>query len=349
MQRALCLFLCLLAARVSTLHADTVVFKKGTRLECKVVADTPEGLLVLLGNEDKGSMILDRSTIERVEYDYDSRLAEILAREKEEGRKLYTEHYDLGIWCEEHALDDPLMYDRALDRYLYSRDKPDIPNEVYLRLGRMYEKCKEPNPGEAYNAYAEYLRRQPDSAEAEQAVKRLAEEIEKNKPVTPAQKLPAGEGLEMRVWNWERWSNPGTVRSVKDTGNERTVVLEGKYKSGAKDKTAFAYPINGNLDGKKALLFDVYNPEGRALQIAMAVVTGGNYEWYESKMVRAEGKKWTLGMRFDLTESQWKSKQTGWAHRGKPDNLAATRNLVLLVYNYTSDGTIFIDNIRFEE
>ena len=58
-------------------RADAVVFKKGTRLECKVVGDTPEGLLVILGNENRGSMVIDRSTVDHIEYDYDSRLAAI--------------------------------------------------------------------------------------------------------------------------------------------------------------------------------------------------------------------------------------------------------------------------------
>ena len=81
-----CLLLVLSCSVVA--RADTVFFKKGTRLECKVIGHTPEGLLIILGNEDKGSMVLDRSTIARIEYDYDSRLTEIQEREKEEGKPL---------------------------------------------------------------------------------------------------------------------------------------------------------------------------------------------------------------------------------------------------------------------
>ncbi len=335
----------------TAVRADAVVFKKGTRLECKVVGDTPEGLLVILGNENRGSMVIDRSTVDRIEYDYDSRLAAIERKEKETGEKLYTEHYRLGVWCEEHAASDPTMYERALDRYLYTKDKPGVPDEVYLRLGRMYEKCKEPNPGEAFDAYAAYAKQHPESAEAEAALKRL-EAQRKNEPApTPTPDKP-GEGLEARPWRWERWSNPGAVRQVKDTGNERTTVLELKYRGGGKDKSAFAHPFNGNLQDKHTLLFDVFNPGKKPVKVAVAVVTGGNYDWYESKMVLARKGDWTLGkdrMRFDLTLSTWKSKATGWAHRTKPENLNVTRNLVILVYNGRSEGTVYVDNIRFEK
>ncbi len=335
-------------------RADTIIFKTGTTLECKVVGDTPEGLLVILGNDDSASMVLDRSTIARIEYDYDSRLAEIRRHEKAQGRELHSEHYRLGVWCEDHGLEDESMYDRALDRYLYCKGKKGVPDEVYLRMGRMYEKCSTPNLVEAYNAYAEYLKHRPDAVEAEAAIKRLAPQITKQPTATPAvpDKIPAGEGLETATWSWERWSNPGTVRNVKDTGNKRTTVLEMKYRKGGKDKSAFVHRINGDISKKKALLLDIFNPGKHPLSIAVAIVTGGNYDWFESKAVTAGPGQWTLGtkgMRFDLTMKTWKSKATGWRNITRPKNLNATRNLVILIYNRGNQGLVYADNIRFEE
>ena len=77
--RAKTLAILALALTCPLAHADTIKFVTGTELECKVVGDTPNGLLVILGNENKGSMVLDRATIKEIVYDYDSRLAELRA------------------------------------------------------------------------------------------------------------------------------------------------------------------------------------------------------------------------------------------------------------------------------
>ncbi len=349
MRRSLLLSAALIAA-VSA-KADTVIFKAGTKLDCKVKGDTPEGLFIVLGDEEKGSMILDRATIERIEYDYDSRLKELAEREAATGANLAQEHYELGVWCEEQGPRDRQMYGRALERYLYCKDKPGVPEDIWLRLGRMYEKIEPPNPQEALAAYSEYLKRDPASAEAKAAVERLANEAAAKAAPAPAEP-DKSEGLEVKGWSIQgagNWANQGSVRSITDTGNNRTAVLQVRYEGSGKDKTAVCLPLPGDLSKAKAIVFDAFNPEKADARVAVAVVTGPAFEWYESRTAVAKAGGWTMGMRFDLTFSNWKCKASGWNHAVKPSDLNNMRTLWILIYNGGNNGGIYLDSIRIEE
>ena len=330
--------------------ADTIVFKFGTKLECKVKGDTPVGLFVILGEEDKGSMIIDRATIERIDYDYDSRLKALSNQEAVTGKNMAREHYELGVWCEEQGLRDRRMYARALDRYLYCKDKPGVPDEVWLRLGRMYEKNEPPNLPEALAAYSEYLKRDPASAEAKAAKERL--ETASAKTAQPADPAKSNDGLEVKGWSIQgagNWANQGSARSVVDTGNNRTAVLQVRYEGTGKDKTAICLPLQGDLSKAKAIVFDVFNPEKADVRLAVAVVTGPAFEWYESRTAVAKAGDWAMAMRFDLTFSNWKCKATGWNHAVKPADLDNVRTLWILIYNGGANGIIYLDSIRIED
>ncbi len=332
-------------------HADTVIFKHGTRLECKVDGLTPEGWKVLLGNEDKASIVLDPKTIETVLYDYDSRLDAIEELETVSGQPLHLKHYELGVWCEENAVYDRNMYDRALNQYLRTRGKEGIPDEVYLRLARMYEMCREPDLAQALAAYREYLKRDPNSIEASAAIERLTPVVAKAAAATKTLPGPVdrNEGLEVKPWTWERWSNKATVSGVQESGN-KTRVLQIDFKGGTKDKAAFSHALRQDLTKKKALLMDVYNPGKKPLRLAVAVVTGPGYEWYESRVDPAPPETWSLGLRFDFTRNtHWKSKKTNWVYRTKPADLNNVRSLTILIYNGHTTGKCFIDAIRFED
>lgn len=342
-------FLLLLLAGALPARADTVIFTHGTRLECKVEGLGPEGWRVLLGNDDKANMTIDPATVERVIYDYDSRLDAITALEETAGERLYDKHYQLGVWCEENGVYDKRMYDRALNRYLYAKGQEGIPDDVLLRLGRMYEQCREPDEAQALKYYRDYLEIHPDSVEAAAAVERLKKtvesQIQKQEPETPAS---ADEGMEVLPWRLERWGNKGTAVGIQEAGNN-TRVLKLEFKSGNQDKVAFSHPYRGDLTNKRALVMDLYNPGKSPVKISAAIVTGANFEWYESKTQIAKPEAWTLGVRFDLTRSQWKSKATNWVHRAKPEPLNNIRNLVLLVYNNRSEGVLYVDALHFED
>lgn len=319
-------------------RSDTVIFRHGTRLECKVEGIRPEGLRVNLGSEDKGSLVLDPATVEKIEYDYDSRLDAL-------DEKDYPGHYDLGVWSEDRD-----MYSQALSRYLYvyGNDADSVPPELYLRIGRMFEKIKPPKPAEAYRAYGLYLEKRPDSAEAQMAMKRLEPKVAGAKPAADDE-LTDESGLETRAWKWAEWDNRGTIRTVTAAGKRRNIVLEAEYEGGGKDKAPFVLPLNTDLSGSGALVLDLLNPEKKPIRIGVALITGNGYEWYESESRTVPAGEWAIGMRFDLSRKKWKSKETNWRHTTTPQDLNRARTLVLLVYNGRASGKLYADEIHFKE
>lgn len=339
----------LLLSTVPSLRADTVIFTYGTRLECKVQGLTPNGWKVFLGNDEMRSLVLDPATVKTIIYDYDSRLAAIREEEQEKGEKLYMKYYELGLWCEEHGGYDIRMFDRALSCFLHVRGKEGIPPEVYLHLGRMFEKSRTKDLQQALQAYQTYLKLNPKSGEASAAIERIQKELAENPPVDPVEPATAKEGLEVRPWNLLRGENPGVVQCLQEAAN-KTRVLEIDYKPGGKDKVGAALLQAQNLEKKSGIVMDIYNPEKHTIDIAMAIVTGAKYEWYESKTIKVPPGKWSIGMRFDLTRNTlWKSKATNWVFRTKPEDLNRVRTMVLLVYNGRRTGKVYFDAIRFED
>ncbi len=330
-------------------RADTIHFKYGTSLECKVVGRTPAGLEVLLGDGEVGRLIIDPATVREdgIDYDFDSRLDEL----KDDD---YQGHYRLGVWCEEQGGDDARMYDRALARYLHVMGKPGIPDDLDLRLGRMFEKCREPDPWQALDHYQAYLKKHPDNAEAKAAVARLQADPRLAQPApTPKN---TRDGLESHRWRPIAIDehNQGSARNLNDAGNDGGALLELAFsgqnrKKETKDKAAFQLAEKLNLKDQTALLMDIYVPDDKPVRLAVALVTGNNFEWYESKTVILPGGEWTMGVRFDLTLATWKAQKSGWNHTLKPDNLDQVRNLNLLVYNGRQEGKIYVDSVRLEK
>jgi len=150
-----------------------------------------------------------------------------------------------------------------------------------------------------------------------------------------------------RVWRCEPWGNPGSLALIRSPAGRSGTVLELVCRPGGKDKTAFSNLVPRNLAKKRAVLFDVYNPAGREVRIALALVTGAGQEWYESKQEAIPAEKW-VRMRFDLTRKAWKSKGTGWRHTAAPADLSDVRNMVILIYNRRLASTVCVGAVRFE-
>jgi hypothetical protein len=360
-------------------RADTVIFRHGTRLECKVVARTEGGLRVLLpdaapaeaaaadpdapageGERPLPYAILDPGTIARIDYDFESR-TEALEAEDWQG------HYGLGLWAEEMG-----MRRRALMQYLYVQGKPDVPPEVFVRIGRLYEAVRPPEPEEAAAAYRRYLRLSPGGGAAEEAregLARLAKEaaepdggsgIRQEERGVGTRRPPGGsllvspddvpaDGLETGAWQRAGWGNEGAARMVRNTGGEGDEVQELRYRAGSNDKAAFTRSIQQDLSAAAALVFDVYNPTDREVKLAVALTTLPGYTWFESRVRTVAPRSWTIGVRFDLTREVWKEEATGWRYVSKPRNLDNVQRLSILIYDRQNSGTLYLDRVRFEQ
>ncbi len=322
-------------------RADTIIFKHGTRLECQVVETSEEGVVVIVGDNPDNRIVLNPATIDKIEYDFESRFKRL-------GAEDYRGHYELGLWCEEMVSADEEMALKALERFQYVLGKPDIPDEVYLHLGRMYEYIKPPNEEQALSAYKMYIQAHPESTEAIEAVARLQEIVEAREPTV---EKSAAEGLETKQWLHEGWSNPAKVRKLTDVKNNNNVVLELAYEDNTKYKAAFKLLMKDNLSAYGRLVFDVYNDSEQTVPIAVAMVAGQDSLWYElTAPAGCKRKAWTQNVEIDLQKKNWKSfKMDKQLSNATAPDLKRVYSLLILVFNREKKGKVYIDSIRFEE
>jgi len=92
------------------------------------------------------------------------------------------------------------------------------------------------------------------------------------------------------------------------------------------------------------LAVDLYNA-GNPISATVALVTGDDAAWYESKPRSLQGGGWTM-IAVDTTENEWKSEATNWQYNGTVNDLENVRQVSIGIFGYTSAGTVYIDNLR---
>ncbi|GEM_PF-2767971 len=333
-------------------RADTVYFQSGNELSCKVIppAEGDEYVRVLVGPEEQGSMLLRRESIERIEYDYDSRLAALADDD-------YPGHYELGLWCLERDL-----VDKALERLRHAHGHEGVPPESAFHIARAYEKQGPPGLLNARKYYEAYLEAAPQGDRAEaarQGLERVNERIRAqglDPQPTPAPSEP--QGLETGDWSPPGWGYDAEVQRAQVQGREGQVVLKIAYKHRDargrlprpdQRKTPVQLSVEEDLTGTPVLQFDVYNPEKAALPLSVAVATGPSFEWFESEVFTVPPEQWRTDLRMDLSRKTWKSAAAGWQHTTAVQNLDRVRNLILILHNEDRTGEAYVDAVRFSE
>lgn len=339
-------------------HADTVVMKTGRRLTCKVIppeeGDTT--VRVILGDDESGSLLLPREGIERIEYDYDSRLDELTEED-------YLGHYQLGLWCLKRAL-----YTEAIARFRHAAGGEGVPDEVWFHLAQAYEQQATPDFPAAHRSYQAYLVKTAAAettparaAEAREAVQRL-EKTMQDLGLAAEDAAPEEDeivdGLEAGPWGAPRWGNAAEVSRVAFAAEDDNHLLRVEYRG--EDHTGKKLPPNDakapvqlSLGGEKmdfsktpVLRFRARCEGRRSVRFSVAVTTGTGYQWFESKLLRAPAEEWSGPLEVDLTDRTWKAEKTGWKHTAAVDDINRVRNLLFVIYNGRNDGTIYFEEIR---
>jgi len=327
----------LLLISVLSICADTVYFHGETSLECDVVKVTEQQVTVRVA---KGIFAFPRERVKHIEYNYEKKKNML-------GKEDYRGHYELGVWCM-----DCDQEENALTQFLYVEGKPDVPDEVFLRIAQIY--LKRDDKEKAIEYYRKYLATHPDDElimkKMEDLIKGISTSTSDPEPKTDFQK--ADEGLEILAdWRVEKWGNPGKL-SLKKTieKNVENKLLKIEYSAKNSDKTAVRLQFRGKTDltGRKQCLMDVFNPEKRALSVAIAFVTAPGYVWYESKSkVLTPG--WNLHVSYDMTENKFKAKETGWRFISPLKNRDNVIQFIILLYNGARKGTLYVDNVQFKQ
>ena len=166
---------------------------------------------------------------------------------------------------------------------------------------------------------------------------------------TVVSKLPpeAIDGLEAKSgWDVEDWGDPAEIRI--DDSAERGKVMHVKLQPGEKGKCALSLLLKKDLTKMKSFSLEAHHNSTAPLNVALAVRTGTDEKYFESRPVSVAPGRWKYDLKFDLTSKDYKSEATNWTHETKVSDLKSARRVTLLVQGGTGKEEIALDRIRTE-
>jgi hypothetical protein len=333
------------------LRADTVVFKNGNKLECKVIPpeDNDKTMRLLLDKDGQKSISVYLATIKNIDYDFQS-LKDSLDEDDYEG------WYRLGVWAFKRKL-----ISEASECFIRAKGNEGVPVEIYFYLGRIYEKFVPPsemNALENYKLYIQSGKNEKLMLIAKKAVERLSKKVKSvSEGKKSKEKVLSIDGYETGAWASPGWGNATKASSPSVKGRENRVLevtfdnrdRQGKLLSADKRKAPVQLRMESDVSSTPILSFDIYNPNKKALQISIAMITGQKYEWFESNLIGVPAGKWKPSISLDLKRRYWKSASSAWRNISPVGNQKRLRSLIVLIYNGSMKGKIYIDNIKFQD
>lgn len=333
--------------------ADTVIFKNGKRLECKVIPpeDDSKRIRLVLEDEGRSSLVVAVDSIEKIDYDYESLLNAL-------DDNAFVEHYKLGVWCLKRKL-----YKEAIERFLHCLGEAGVPVDIEYMLGQAYEALDAPRYLSARDHYRNFLTSSKDvtfKKECEEALTRVEKIIkEKGLDGKGVEELSSiTDGLEAAGWASPGWGYDAQISSPEvqgaKTANKTLEVnylnrdARGKVLAVNDRKTPVQLRLDKDLENTPVLTLDVYNPEKEEISFSVAFTTGEGYEWFEAPMIKVPADKWLTGLSLNMLKKNWKSKQSNWQHNSAVGNLGKVRALVFVIYNGNKKGKIYFDSIEFK-
>jgi len=342
------------------MFADTVYMVDGLAISGKVKEISEKHVVLLL---DDGVIGIPRPRVKRVDYDIESRKAQLAADD-------YKGHYELALLALGKGKKDVAMQELAL-----AAGKKDIPADAWKTLAQLRK-----DAGDAKGALAaiiEYLKLVPDDNDAIVFRDEIGKTVTPAKPVEPSAVAPAAEapavgglpaavpadtgtktagitvtpapqpvradGLEDGQWQVEGWGNPATVQVTVSEGNKMLAILVPA--DGRQDKAAVSLGKRMDLTGKKKLVFSANVDGDKPVDMSVAFITD---DFYESRIVRLK-PGWNIDVAIDLTgQKDFKCRATNWAFQSPLNNMNRVDKIVFLVYNGRAAANIFIDDVRTE-
>ncbi len=314
-------------------RADTV-FMKGTklRIEGKVLRETDDYIVLLVYN-DKGQIRIPKSSIERIEYDIKTQLAN-LKDDDNAGR------YKVGEWAMNKG-----MFKEAIVLFEDLKGKDGVGPDMLKLLGQAYDKQQQSD--KALLNFNDYLRLHPDDTETSDRAKELAKLVnpeEAADPKQPAKNLDSGLA-GTGAWTDEKWPDaiPCTCQMTTDKDGKKIIVVQ--TTGGAKDKSAFTRTGNLNLTDNKEMVFRISQNGSTPVNIAVAYINAKN-EFMESKQLKVPANSWsTLSLK--LEDKQFKSAANGWKYSDALDGKENVQRISFLIYE-RRPITLWIDGIFFK-
>lgn len=190
-----------------------------------------------------------------------------------------------------------------------------------------------------------------DSAGKEaEGVSKAAEK--KAAPTASASMLESFEGAPAWMAVGKNWGDGDTSKSVAPSdawASEGAKSLELAFNAMMKDKGATCFtemPDITDFSPYEGILFDVNNPTGQGMQVAVAITTGEGWAWFESGVFELPAGE-SRDLRVDLYAGNLKTAATNWEFKTDLLDSDDVRRVAFKFFGPEGlEGSLFIDNIR---
>jgi hypothetical protein len=350
-------------------YADTLIFKddlelSGPRVE--VLREHERGVDVRVSH---GTITILWPRIKRIRIDYESHLANMQADGRDTPRGLYeflqvlvrhdmqdkaavvaglilvkekvAEDILLGVAKQMENQEEWTLAKKALDRVLQGNpSRRDIAGWID-RIAKNLPKAENGDAKPPVEPTKE-PDKEPGNGEKEPPKEEPGDEKE-----PPKEEPKAVEGLEAEDdWVAEAWGNKAAVEVVTQNAQIKNKVLQVTYQGTDKDKVAVRLGGTWDLTRKQTLEFDVWNAGPGSLGLSVAFNTMPGWEFFESASKRIGPKRW-VSVKLDLDARRFKSAKSKWRLISELKNRDNVRQMILLIYNTSKEGVVYVDNVRF--
>lgn len=317
------------AAEAEEFTEDLIILKSGVGITGKVIRQTKDAVKVEVAT---GTFWIAKASIERIEFNLASRLAE-LADDDYAGRyELAMQALQMGQAAQARGILDGLV------------GKTGVPPEIYETLAEMYEE-----EGDLKKAL-EYLKRYEMSNPGDKKLKEKIAELKKKLRDSggggagggPAA-ASANDGLEVGgTWSSLNWGNP-TQTSLQNLEGDRALMIA-VAAGGRGDKAAVGRFLRLKLDDKTKFRFRAFNAEKKPVELAVAIITS---TFYESRPVQVR-PDWNMDLSINLKSKKFKCQETNWRYEAEIDDLDKVKQIIFLIYTGKRKALLYLDNIRAE-
>jgi len=340
---------------------DTVILTNEQRFHGTVLTAESDTEQIAI-NTGSGVLRLARNRVARVEYGLTARVGKVKPDD-------LAGLVDLAMWCRANArnpealalltkavalsgcelstrglyaqlVDEQEGADKALPLYIAYRNAGGEDAAILARLKELET---------ARSAWEEQMRAlglDPGASAAAGA------------PMAAATSSQVEEGYEKYKWDpdsldWSAPAKPSLLTLVTPEGPRRVMQLdvEPHPNKPTVDKGAIVLrrPLALREGAKLTML--VANRGTNDVRVGIAVKTGGEWTYYESKpqnVVATKSGQEFAQLSFDLAAADFKSQASGWAHSARIANLGQVRELQILVHNGSRSASLWVAGIAFE-
>lgn len=294
----------------------------------------------LLVTTRSGSIALPRELIASIDYGFENRRL-LLAADDLAG------HIELARWA--------MANNRSADAYqllIRFASHPDLDVGTLRLLARLTDELR--GAQEAIDLYRRYRDAGGNDAPTLARLADLEDALARHAAAMAAwqreqaEREPIAEGLESQgSWASDnpQWANPTQVQPVRSpTGNTRLRIA---FQGGEHHKASARYPSTLDVRGQPILRMHVLNPGERPAPMSIAVKTGDQWTYFESRAYNVPADNAWHTIDFDLAAADFKCAASQWQPNTTVADPDDVKELQIQVHNGNGAGEVYIDGIGF--